>query len=418
MTVSSATSSDVDPPDQNLHEVRAVASPAGAIRHGLLPERVALVVSNLEYGGAQRQVVALANQLNAAGGDARVISLSSYVPLADSLDDAATRLHVVQKRHRLDLTVVWRLAALLRRFRIDVTHAFLVDAEIAARLAGALYPRTTVVGSERNTDYEPQRRHTVPLRLTNRWCAAIIANSNAGKRFRQRVFGAAPDSVFVVHNGVDLERFAPHGVSAARSQAGLPARGEIVGMFASFKTQKNHPMFFRMARRVLDRHPKTLFLCVGGALHEGLQGSDAYEARMRSMIADLGLRDSVRLVGNRDDIGPWYSACDVTVLTSLREGTPNVLLESMASGVPVVATDVSDNAFVVPDGRAGFVVPCDDDAAMAERVARLLDRPEERTRMGLAAREWVQSEFSLERLGEKTASVYREVLGRRRAGRR
>ena len=90
----------------------------------------------------------------------------------------------------------------------------------------------------------------------------------------------------------------------------------------------------------------------------------------------------------------------------------------MACGVPVVATDVSDNAFVVPDGRAGFVVPCDDDAAMAERVARLLDRPEERTRMGLAAREWVKSEFSLERLGEKTASVYREVLGRRRAGRR
>ena len=88
----------------------------------------------------------------------------------------------------------------------------------------------------------------------------------------------------------------------------------------------------------------------------------------------------------------------------------------MACGVPVVATDVSDNAFVVPDGQAGFVVPYDDDAAMAERVSGLLERPEERRQMGLASREWVEREFSLARLGEKTAAVYHEVLARRRAG--
>jgi glycosyltransferase involved in cell wall biosynthesis len=379
--------------------------------------RVALVVSNLEYGGAQRQVVELANQLNANGGDAFVVSLSPYVPLSGALQGAPERLHVVEKRHKLDLSVAWRLAALLRRLDVVVAHAFLVDAEIATRLAGAFLPRTAVIGSERNADYVTQWRHTVPLWLTNPWCAAIIANSNAGKRFRERAYGSPPETVFVVHNGVDLLRFTPRDPALARAEIRLLPGVPTVGMFASFKRQKNHSMFFRMARRVLDAHPDSRFLCVGGALHGGLQGSDAYHDQMRDMVRDLGLEDKVQLVGNRDDLPIWYAACDVSVLTSAREGTPNVLLESMACAVPVVATDVADNALVVPQGEVGYVVPYDDDAAMAERVSGLLARDADRQEMGRAARAWVEREFSLAQLARKTGAVYRAVLDRRCAGR-
>jgi glycosyltransferase involved in cell wall biosynthesis len=174
-------------------------------------------------------------------------------------------------------------------------------------------------------------------------------------------------------------------------------------------------MFFRMARRVLERQPQTVFLCVGEALHRGLQGSDAYLAQMQALISELRLEQNIRLVGNRDELLAWYTSCDVTVLTSMREGTPNVLLESMACGVPVVATDVADNALVVPQGQVGFVVAADDDVAMAERVVELVASAERRRELGRAARSWVEREFSLARLAEKTAAVYREVLGRRRA---
>jgi len=221
--------------------------------------------------------------------------------------------------------------------------------------------------------------------------------------------------VHVVHNGVDLQRFAPRDPAEARAETGVPPTVPVVGMFASFKKQKNHPMLFRTARRVLERHPDTVFLCVGEALHGGLQGSDAYAAEMRGMIRSMGLEDRFRLVGNQDEPAPWYASCDVTVLTSLREGTPNVLLESMACGVPVVATDVADNAFVVPQGRVGYVVPYDDDAAMAAHLGDLLARAAERRALGRAARLWVESEFSLSRLEEKTAAVYQAVLESRRA---
>ena len=180
-------------------------------------------------------------------------------------------------------------------------------------------------------------------------------------------------------------------------------------MFASFKRQKNHRMYFRMARRVRAVHPETRFLCVGSELHGGLQTSDQYLDDMKAEIDSMGLSGAMLCLGNRDDVHDVYNLCDVTVLTSRREGTPNVLLESMACGVPVVATDVADNALVAPDGRVGYIVPYDDDEAMAERILQLFADDDARRRLGSGAREWVEREFSLDALMHKTLAVYRQV---------
>jgi glycosyltransferase involved in cell wall biosynthesis len=134
---------------------------------------------------------------------------------------------------------------------------------------------------------------------------------------------------------------------------------------------------------------------------------------MLALADSLGVSKAISYLGNRDDVADLYHACDVTVLTSKREGTPNVLLESMASGVPVVATDVADNATIVPDGRVGYVVAYDDDESMAERVGRLLTDRSARESFGQEARRWVEAEFTLDRLAAQTADVYRRVLARK-----
>ncbi len=379
---------------------------------------VILLISNLEYGGAQRQVVELANRMNASAIETHICCLSDYVPLARGLRDAASRLHIVRKRWKFDLGVVHRFARLIERLGADVVHAFLFDAEITARLAGRLNGRVAVIGSERNTDYRRKWRHTVALRLTQGCFDAIIANSHAGKRFQIRTLGISPDRIFVVPNGVDADRFVPGSPGDLRTELGIPQDAKVVGMFSSFKVQKNHPMFFRMAQRVLEIEPRARFLCVGDALHRGLQSSDRYHREMAEMIDSLGLSEAVRCLGNRDDAADLYNLCSVTVLTSKREGTPNVLLESMACGVPVVATDVADNAIVVPEGRVGYVVPYDDDRAMAGRVVQLLSDDDARRSLGASARAWVAGEFSLSVLQRKTIAVYAKVLQRRRGLRR
>jgi glycosyltransferase involved in cell wall biosynthesis len=288
-------------------------------------------------------------------------------------------------------------------------HSFLLDAEIAARLAGILNPRIAVIGSERNTDYTRKWRQTVALRLTGRCFDAIIANSHAGKRFQMRTLGIEKSRIFVIHNGVDVRRFRPISRAALSRPPGLPADARVVGMFCSFKAQKNHAMFFRMAQRVRAALPGVKFLCVGDELHRGLDNSSRYHRQMLALIQSMGLSDDVICLGNQSDVAELYNVCDVTVLTSRREGTPNVVLESMACEVPVVVTDVADNALIVPDGRVGFVVPYDDDCAMADRVGGLLSDETARRSLGAAARRWVAQEFSTFVLARKSLGAYRAV---------
>ncbi len=377
------------------------------------PIKAVLLISNLEYGGAQRQVVELANHLNASGHDIHVCCLSGYVPLARELNDADRLLHIVAKRHKFDVTVVPRLAKLLTALDTDVVHTFLFDAEMAGRAASILNRKVAVIGSERNTDYVRRRLHAVCLKATGWLFDAIIANSHAGKRFQERTLGIAPERVFVVHNGVDTGKFRPYPVSRVREELGIAPDAPVVAMFASFKKQKNHLMLFRVARRVLEKLPDARFLCVGGALHQGLQSSGLYHQEMLKAVESMGISQAVLAIGNRDDVIDVCNSVDVTVLTSYREGTPNVLLESMACGVPVVANQAADNAVIVPDGRVGFVVAFDDDKAMADRLVEMLENPTQREAMGSAARSWAESEFSLSSLACKTLAVYREVLARK-----
>ncbi len=368
------------------------------------------VISNLEYGGAQRQVVELANHMDPARFDVHVCSLSEYVPLAAELGRRDDRLHIIHKRYKFDYSVVPRLARLLRSLKADVIHSYLFDAGIAARLAGRKARTPVVIGSERNTDYHLKRRQLAAYWLTRGCVDLIIANSHAGAEFNRSKLGHDAAQYRVVHNGVSTERFKPSDGSTIRRELGLDSQEQVVGVFASFKAQKNHALVFRALKRLLEQGLKPRLMLVGDELYAGMHGSDEYKARMDALVDELGIRERCLFLGNRGDVADLYRACDLTVLPSLFEGTPNVLLESMACGVPIVATDVSDNAIVAPDGRVGYIVPLGDENALAERIAQLLKDETRRREMGTAARAWVAAEFSCARLASNTADIYEAAL--------
>lgn len=377
------------------------------------PIRLVIVISNLEFGGAQRQVVELANNLDPGRVEVVVCSLSSYVPLGDTLHQRRDRERIIEKKFKFDLSVVPRLALLLRAHRADIVHSYLFDADIAARLAGRLAGTRLIVGSERNTDYHLKRRQLLAYRATFGSVDLIIANSNAGAAFNRRALGHPEATYRVVHNGVDTSRFAPAEAAEAKRALGLDADVPVVGMFASFKEQKNHPLFFAAAARVVQAVPTVRFLLVGDELYAGMHGSRDYRQLMDRRIDELGLRERCVLLGNRSDVERLYPACDLTVLPSLFEGTPNVALESMACGVPPVVTDVADNRLIVPDGRAGFVVRLGDEVALADRITGLLQDHDLRGRLGRGARAWIDENYSSRRMAEKTEAVYREGLAAR-----
>ncbi len=373
--------------------------------------RLLLLVSSLEFGGAERQVVHLANHLSSDRFDVSVCSLSPFVPLADDLHDRERRLHIVARRSRFDLAVVGRVADLMERLRTQVVHGFLFDAEMIGRLAARSAQVPVVIASERNSNYRIPWLHWCGQHLTLSMFDVMIANSEAGKRFNMRTLGLPASRIKVIRNGVDTDRFRPDGSSTLRTELNLPDDAFVVGMVAKFKRQKNHGVFLRMARKVLERVPNAWFVCVGEPLRDNFEGAEDYHREMREVMTTLGLEQRCLLLGNRADMPDVYRSLNVAVLTSLREGTPNVLLEAMACGVPVVASDVADNRLVVPDKEAGFIVPPNDVDETARRVSELVDGTV-RKRMGTVGRRWVEQHFSLDALTRQTQQVYLDALGR------
>lgn len=379
------------------------------------PIRLCLLVSSLEFGGAERQVVTLARSFDPSRVAAVVCSLSEKVPLGASLPHREQSLQIVRKWGRFDFTTVFRVARLLRRNRTDVVHAFLFDAEIVARLAALIARVPVVVASERNTDYTRPLLHRAALWLTQPLFDVMVANSLAGKRFNMRTLGLPESRIEVVHNGVDVEHFR-HDVDSGRgfrAACKIPAGFPVIGMVGSFKRQKAHDAFLRMAARVRRQMPRTWFLIVGDVLREDLAESARYKAEIKALAESLGLADRCLFLENQKDMEAVYNACDLTVLLSTREGTPNVLLESMACGVPVIASNVADNAIIVLDKVTGYVVPKNDEATPAAHAVELLADPAKRKQMGAAAREHVRREYSINTATKKMEKVYRTYIGRK-----
>ena len=376
------------------------------------PIPIMLLISSLEYGGAERQVVELMKNIDRSQFDPVVCSLSDHVPLAENLPDQDNELLIVRKQWKYDVTTIIRVARLMRQRKIRLVHAFLFDAEIVARLAAFLAGTRVVIGSERNSDYRRPILETILQHITKYKLDALIANSNAGKDFSIRTLGLHDKSVFVVHNGVDIQRFLPDqkARSRTREHLGIPSGASLVGMVATFKKQKRHDYFFRMAQKVLQDNPDVWFVTIGEPLRDNQQGAGDYHEEIRRLVNELKIFNRCIFLGSQSDMPGIYNACDITVLTSAREGTPNVLLESMACGTPVIASDVADNAEIVPNGKAGFIVPFGDVNAFAHYVHILISDNDKRKYMGRQARNWVSEKFSTISLARNTEAIYSDIL--------
>ena len=220
------------------------------------PICVVLVIDDLEYGGAQRQVLELTNNMDPTRFDVHVCTLSDYVPLGEQLREADRRLHVIVKKNKVDITVVPRLAQLLRSLEADIVHSYLFSADIAARLAGRLAGTSLIVGSERNANYVPKKRHVLAYKLTRRCVDLTIANSKTGAEFSSKMYGQPAADYRVIYNGVDTQRFTAQSPHTIRKELGIEKEGPIIGAFASFKPQKNHAMLLQAFRKVLDANAR------------------------------------------------------------------------------------------------------------------------------------------------------------------
>jgi glycosyltransferase involved in cell wall biosynthesis len=356
--------------------------------------RLGLVIGQLTYGGAESQLYELARGL-AVHADVTVYCLSSATePYGARLRAAGVRVVAIPALVKLDPTRVVRLARRLRADRIEVVHAFLFIGSAYAYLATRLARGIALVTSARNCKLEPSAVRRAVLGRAFRTSDAVICNSAEMGEFAVRNYGAPVDRIEVVYNGVDTDRFS--GVEADTDR-------RVVGTIGRIEKQKNLEMFLAAAGEVLDRYPEARFEIVG-------EGS--LRPQLESLATARGLGDAVTFRGTTADVPGFLGSLGQFWLTSDWEGTPNVVLEAMAAGLPVVATRVGGTPEVVDNGRTGLLVAAGAAGDCANAACSLWKQPERAAEISRAARSAAEQRFSLKAMIESTIAVYNRVLGR------
>ncbi len=233
-----------------------------------------------------------------------------------------------------------------------------------------------------------------------RWPDGFVTT---GEKIREHLIGIGvpPDRIVSIPTGVDGDRFSP-AVSgeAVRRELGLLPGQRVIASIGVLRGTKRVDLFVDVAARLFAGDPSLRFLIVG----EGPK-----EAEIRGLIDERGLTDAVRLLGHRPDIPEILAATDVMVMTSVKEGLPQVVLQALAAGRPVVASPVGAIPEVVVDGETGLLCPPGDAEAFAQAVRRLLDDPASGARLGEAGRRVVLAKHSVAAMGERTEGFYRRL---------
>lgn len=365
-------------------------------------------VNELKIGGAEQQLLELVRGLDKRRFQPIVAPLYPGGPLEAEFR-AVPGVEVVDLRRKgkYDVSPLGRVASLLRARRVAIVQPFLTPATFFGLLPALLVGTPVKIVTERcgvrrdrQAGYKLYRN--VEDRLT-RFADAVVPNSLAGRDLLlQR--GIPAEKIRVIYNGVNLERLKadPARVAAIRTRLGVPPGGEVVGILASLTPAKDHQTFLRAAALVSRERPD---------LRWAIVGDGPLRPRLETLASEVGLADRVVFFGYQRQVADFLAACDLLVSSSRdNEGLSNSILEAMALGVPVVATDVGGNRELVEDRVTGYLVPTEDPGALARAIGTALADAATRRALAERARRLVASRFSLASMVGAYERLYGNLL--------
>jgi len=301
-----------------------------------------------------------------------------------------------------------RLARHLRARRVEILHAYGFYANCFAIPAAKLARVPTIIGSIRDigASWTPMQRRVE--RTICRLADSVLTNADAAKQ-KLVSEGFKPEMITVIRNGIEIERFErPRGRCRLREDLGIPPDARLVGVIARIDAVKGLEFFVEAVAKVARSIPDARFVIVGDSFPT--EEHQAYHASLKRSIRALGLAQTVYLAGSRSDVPEILADLSLLVLPSLSEGSPNVILESMAAGVPVVASNVGGIPEIIEDGVSGLLVPPRDPRRLSSAMQRVLREHEFAKCLSAAGKETVRARFSVERMARLTEEHYLAVL--------
>jgi len=363
--------------------------------------RIEMVVPSMIAAGMETVVANLSRSLVRRGHAVGITCLQTRGVLADALDGEGIRVNMVDASGPGTLLWPSALTHWIRRVAPDIVHAHSGVWMKSARAARGAGVRAMIHTMHGFPDVDPWHRPWIE-RAAARWTSAITVVSEPLRQYVTQTLHVDAGRVHLLLNGVDATRFRPGTAADANPRFGQPARRFIIGHIGRFSPVKNHALLLESFQRVRTEFPEAFLVLVGdGPLRE----------EVRARASAIGLTEHVAFPGVHADASPLYRDFDLFVLPSLLEQTSMSILEAMASGTPVVATDVGGSAALLDQGHAGVLVPSGDADALATAILELMRDPERRRELGRRGRARVLAEYDHEKMVDRYETLYHDLAG-------
>jgi glycosyltransferase involved in cell wall biosynthesis len=315
---------------------------------------------------------------------------------------AGAPLEEIDDRGPLDWRIVPKLLRLCRQLQVDVWHAHDTKTNLLGLLVARIYPMRLVTTTHGWVEYTPRTRLYYHF---DRWTLPryerVICVSE-DLLCHCRSLGVPEGKLQLIENAIDTAQFQRSvAVADAKQRIGWPARRLLVGAAGRLSGEKAFDVLIRAIHELLQRGVDVGLVIAGdGVARESLQ----------RIVDELGMQDRVQLLGFQSDLRSLYEAMDIFVLSSLREGLPNVLLEAMSMEVPVVATRIAGVPRLILHNDNGWLVPAGEQSALANAIGSLLESSPTRARLAAAGRQTIEERYCFAARMKKVAAIYDALL--------
>jgi glycosyltransferase involved in cell wall biosynthesis len=380
-------------------------------KHGTAQQelRILLFIGKLSTGGAERQFVELAKGLHQRGVPVAVMLNKSGGEFYSELMQFKIPIYILDLGTLAGLPGYYRRGyRVIKDFRPSILYGFM-GAGIKATFMTLFNQKLKTIWGIRNALVEQDYSGSLEMRIASvldRWfsslATALICNSRSGADALV-LRGFDRNQIRVVNNGTDTYKFS-FDTSARqhfRNNWRAPESRVLIGLVGRLHPVKNHKVFIQMAKRLISEGKDIGFVCIGSG--------DSYYAKELLLYAEMqGVAGCFIWTGHQAEVAPLYSALDLLVSSSDTEAFPNVILEAMSIGLPVIATDVGDCSSIVAD--RGWIVPVNNSFAMANAVNSAIESLSEWD--GLLSRQRVIEHFSLDAMVDNTMAVFKDSLNK------
>ncbi len=349
-------------------------------------------------GGGERAGLRLAELLPEYGFRASVLTFSIHPESPVQASRLTFPVYLLPLTRTWDLAAMragWALGRFLRQQRVAIVQTFFESSDLWAGFVTKVLSDAKLIWSRRDMGILRSAKHRVAYRLMAELPDRVFAVSERVRRHCIEVDGVDSERACTVYTGLDLPALEP------RPRRAGPLTVTTVG---NIRWIKGHDVFVRAAALVLKRFPETVFSIAGEVLEPG------YYTELERLVREAGIADRFHFAGGVSNVQQHLRQADVFVLPSRSEGFSNAILEAMAAGLPVIATDVGGNAEAVEGGVTGLLVAPGDARALAAAICSLLADPASSERMGAAGRALAERRFSTAAMMRRLVGQYRELI--------